>query len=90
MIKHPPYSRLLACALLVALALAGAALGQERKDQPAAPGQDPKDRPAAPKIAIQTLEYNFGEVKKGENAQHIFTFKNEGKADLEIKNVAPS
>jgi hypothetical protein len=44
----------------------------------------------APKLIIKQTEHNFGEVKKGETAQHAFTFKNEGKADLEIKNVAPS
>lgn len=45
---------------------------------------------AAPKIVIPKMEHNFGEIKKGANATYTFTFKNEGKADLEIKRVAPS
>jgi hypothetical protein len=43
-----------------------------------------------PKIVIDKTDHNFGEVKKGENLNHTFVFKNEGKADLLIKNVAPS
>ncbi len=43
-----------------------------------------------PKIVIDKTEHNFGEVKKGENVSHTFVFKNEGKADLLIRNVAPS
>ena len=45
---------------------------------------------AASKIVIPKTEHNFGEIKKGANATYTFTFKNEGKADLEIKRVAPS
>ena len=44
----------------------------------------------APKIVITKTEHNFGEIKKGTNATYTFTFKNEGKTDLEIKRVAPS
>ena len=44
----------------------------------------------APKIVINKTEHNFGEVKKGANATYTFVFKNEGKADLEIKRVAPT
>jgi Protein of unknown function (DUF1573) len=44
----------------------------------------------APRIAIEQIEHNFGEVLKGVTLQHSFRFKNEGKADLEIRNVAPS
>ena len=45
---------------------------------------------ATPKIVIPKTEHNFGEIKKGANATYTFTFKNEGKADLEIKRVAPT
>jgi len=45
---------------------------------------------AAPKLAIKELERSFGEIKKGAVVTHTFTFRNEGKADLEIRNVAPS
>ncbi len=44
----------------------------------------------APKIVIAKTEHNFGEIKKGANATYTFTFKNEGKSDLEIKRVAPT
>ncbi len=43
-----------------------------------------------PKLVIKETEHNFGEIKKGVNATYTFTFKNEGKADLEIKRVAPT
>lgn len=45
---------------------------------------------AAPKLVIKEKGHNLGEVKKGVQTQHTFVFKNEGKADLVIKNVAPS
>jgi hypothetical protein len=61
-------------AVLITLAIA--AFGQASTD--------------APKIVITKTEHNFGEVKKGANASYTFTFKNEGKADLEIKRVAPT
>lgn len=53
-------------------------------------GQNGGDSQAKPKLVIQTLEHNFGEIKQGSVAAHSFTFKNEGKADLEVKRVAPS
>ncbi len=81
-------SRILAATLLAALALTGSALGQESKNQPS--GQASKDQSSKPKLAIQKLEHNFGEIKKGASAQHSFTVKNEGAADLEIRNVAPA
>lgn len=55
----------------------------------AALAQGGADTPA-PKLVIKQKEHNLGEVKKGVQAQHTFVFKNEGKADLVIKNVAPS
>ena len=45
---------------------------------------------AAAKLTIKETEHNFGEVKKTANPTYTFTFKNEGKADLEIKRVAPT
>jgi hypothetical protein len=43
-----------------------------------------------PKIVINKTEHNFGEVKKGDQATYSFVFKNEGSAELLIKNVAPT
>ncbi|HEX2488741.1 MAG TPA: DUF1573 domain-containing protein [Blastocatellia bacterium] len=77
--KHSYLSRIFAATGLATLALTGVASGQDGKDQP-----------AKPKIAIQKLEHSFGEIKKGSSAQHNFTVKNEGGADLEIKSVVPA
>lgn len=57
-------------------------------------GQTPPAAPAAaqaqPKIVASKLQHDLGEVKKGQAAEYSFTFKNEGKADLQILSVAPS
>ncbi len=45
---------------------------------------------AGPKLVIARLEHSIGEIRKGETAKYAFAFRNEGSADLEIKNVAPS
>ncbi len=44
----------------------------------------------APKLVIAATEHNVGEVKRGAQATYTFVLKNEGNADLEIRNVAPS
>jgi hypothetical protein len=43
-----------------------------------------------PRMVIKSTEYNFGEIKKGKVVEYAFVFKNEGKADLEIKAVVPA
>lgn len=70
------------------LALAVVALGQTQ--QAARPEAKPAKKDAAPKLAISKTQHDFGEIKKGTLAEHSFTFKNEGTADLTINNVAPS
>lgn len=45
---------------------------------------------AKPKLSIPALEHSFGTVKAGTPLTYSFQIKNEGKVDLEIKNVAPS
>jgi len=70
--------------LAVVLAMAAAVLGQAQGQAPA------QAQAGAPKIVIKETEHNFGEVKKAANPSYTFVFKNEGKADLEIKRVAPS
>lgn len=42
-----------------------------------------------PKLVIQSFTHDFGEVKAGTPLEFSFVVKNEGKADLLIKNVAP-
>jgi hypothetical protein len=44
----------------------------------------------APRLGIASLEHSFGAVKPGTPLTYTFQIKNEGKAVLEIKNVAPS
>ena len=70
--------KLILRAAAFALALVGCALGQGQ-------GAAPK----SPKLVIASTEHNFGEVKAGEVLTHSFVVKNEGTADLEIKNVVP-
>ena len=73
-------------AITIALALAaaaGGALKQHRSPSPAT-------SPAGPKLVMAQTDFSFGEVKAGEELNHTFALKNEGTADLLIKNVAPS
>lgn len=43
-----------------------------------------------PVIKFDDLNYDFGEVKKGENLEHVFKFTNSGKGKLVITSVQPS
>lgn len=45
---------------------------------------------AAPQLVIASMEHSFGTVKPGTPLTYSFVIKNKGKANLEIKNVAPS
>lgn len=45
---------------------------------------------ASPRLHIASLEHSFGAVKPGTPLTYTFQIKNEGKASLEIKSVAPS
>ena len=45
---------------------------------------------AKPELAIAALEHSFGTVKPGTPLTYAFVLQNKGKADLEIKKVAPS
>ena len=60
------------------LAVAGSAMAQ---GTPASGGE--------PKLVIESFTHDFGEVKSGAPLQFSFIVKNQGKADLLIKNVAP-
>jgi hypothetical protein len=54
--------------------------------------EKPLNQPSgsAPKLAMASFEHNFGSVKAGTPLTFTFKVKNEGDAELEIKNVAPS
>ena len=80
--------KFLPAALALALAAAIVALGQTQ--QAGTPEANQAKKEAAPKLAISKTQFDFGEIKKGTLAEHTFTFKNEGTAELVINNVAPS
>jgi hypothetical protein len=88
--RRPPSSTLL---LLAALALlAPAAPAQE--SAPAAPPPDPaapaaeapKPRPR-PRLVVDTLVHDAGRVRHGERVEARFEIRNEGEADLVIREV---
>ncbi len=41
-------------------------------------------------FAFEETEYNFGDIKEGDLAEHVFTFKNTGDAPIVIDNVRAS
>lgn len=45
---------------------------------------------AAPKAVLPVVTYKFGDVNRGEAISYIFAIKNEGTADLVIKEFTPS
>lgn len=55
----------------------------------AAFGQSSNIPQGTPKMVMNKTEHNFGEIKRGAQANYSFVFKNEGSAELQIKNVTP-
>lgn len=51
--------------------------------------QSRSDAPPQPHLSLAETEFNAGEVKQGDEVSHTFIVKNNGKANLEIKNVKP-
>lgn len=49
-----------------------------------------KQKGSSPKLVTQSFTHDFGEVEAGNPLNYSFIIKNEGSADLQIKNVAPS
>jgi len=43
-----------------------------------------------PSISVPETDFNFGEVTEAEPVSHDFIIRNGGKAELHIRNVAPS
>lgn len=43
-----------------------------------------------PKLAIESLEHDFGKIKEGRPISFSYLVKNEGTGALQIENVAPS
>jgi len=44
----------------------------------------------APKLVVAKADHDFGKVIEGKAVSHTFKLKNEGSADLVIKNVSPA
>jgi len=45
---------------------------------------------AAPRIVVAEKHHDFGTVEQGEEVQHVFKVRNEGKGVLHIKRVRGS
>lgn len=65
--------------LLAILALSAIAFAQEN-----APST------GAPKLKLEASSHDFGRVAEGSQVKHVFKVRNEGKAELIIKNVSPA
>jgi len=70
---------ILAAAVLISVSGMNSAYAQQASD--AVVGARP-----APKIVVPLTSFNFGQVYKGEVINHIFVIRNEGSADLQIKD----
>lgn len=42
-----------------------------------------------PKLSVESVLYNYGEVKKGEIISHAFIIKNKSDGELQIKDAHP-
>lgn len=62
-------------ALLLMLLPAGVPVAQEQ---------------TGPRIKLEEARFHFGDVTQGETAVHVFEFRNEGDAVLEIQKVQTS
>ena len=72
--------------LLAALLLASCKSGEE-----AAPAAEVKKAEAgAPKIVAVESSFDFGKIKQGDEATHVFKIRNEGTAELKIEKARGS
>lgn len=65
-----------------ALLLSCGLMAQETED-PKSKEEEEKD----PYMTLDEIKYNFGDIRQGETAEHIFTFVNSGTKPLEILEV---
>jgi hypothetical protein len=72
--------------LLAALLLASCKCGEEAA--PAAQAKAPEA--GAPKIVAVEPSFDFGKVKQGDEATHVFKIRNEGTAELKIEKARGS
>ncbi|HEX8089413.1 MAG TPA: hypothetical protein VF762_11200 [Blastocatellia bacterium] len=80
---HKAIKRLFNLTTAVLISITG--VQQARAQQPA--GATPT-APPAPKMVAPFNSFNFGDVYKGEVISYIFVIRNEGSADLQIKDFA--
>jgi hypothetical protein len=78
---------LLVLALMAAFSVSAAAF--QNQTSPQQNGADSSSG-AVPILVIDSFTHDFGEVKPGTTLQYAFKVKNQGKAGLQILNVAPS
>ncbi|HKA22205.1 MAG TPA: DUF1573 domain-containing protein [Blastocatellia bacterium] len=74
---------------LIAAFSISAAAGQIQASPQQNGGPNPSSS-TAPVLVIESFTHDFGEVKPGTTLRYAFKVKNQGKADLQIQNVAPS
>jgi len=68
-------------ALAFLLSLSWLAAAQEKPKQP---------QSGTPKLVMASFKHDLGEIKPGDPLTYTFKVKNEGTAELQIINVAPS
>jgi hypothetical protein len=64
--------------------------GQEKKVFIDENESAPKDSLPSSEITFDTNTYDFGKIKEGEVAEHVFKFKNTGKAPLVVREARAS
>lgn len=74
---------------LLALLLACALASSAQQKQPKPTDGQPTGTGPQPQLVIESLTYDFGELKSGTPLRYAFKIKNTGKADLIIESVSP-
>ncbi len=69
------------CLVTGGVASAAALAGQER---------DPAKRSSGPKIVFSETSYDFGTIKMGPEATHVFVFRNGGGGELRLRPPSAS
>jgi Protein of unknown function (DUF1573) len=73
-------------ALVLALSLTLAGFAAQAQTAPAAASAPEK----AASFSFTEVKYDFGKIKQGDIVEHVFKFKNTGKAPLVISNIGVS
>src|SRR5262245_1253431 len=85
---------LLSSALAFAVITSASAQTEPSTPSTPQPGQMPQVAPAVTQnpefVQFKEIVYDFGNIKQGVPATHVFTFKNVGTRDINLVNVAAS